>query len=229
MPSIIGITANYDEGERNYYLRDAYVSAIQKAGGTSLILPPSEEDAYIDSYLDICQGFILSGGGDIDPFHWGEMPEWVLGAINPLRDHFELALAERILERKLPVLGICRGCQLLNVAAAGTLKQDIDTYLSHVQKAPRNYPFHAIFIEKGSLLSGIIKKRQIRVNSFHHQAVKKTGAGFRVAACAPDGTVEAIEALEGFALGVQWHPEYLLDEDAQSLFQALVKASLIQI
>lgn len=229
MPSIIGITANYDEGEKNYYLREAYISAIQKAGGTAIILPPSEEDTLIDKYLDICQGFVFSGGGDIDPFHWGEVPEWVLGEINPLRDHFELALAKRILERNMPVLGICRGCQLLNVAAGGTLTQDIDTYLSHEQKAPRNYPFHAIFIEKDSLLLRIIKKTQIRVNSFHHQAVKKTGTGFRVGACAPDGTIEAIEGLKGFVLGVQWHPEYLLDEHAQGLFQALVKATLIQI
>jgi putative glutamine amidotransferase len=229
LPSIIGITANYDEGEKNYYLRDAYVSAIQKAGGTALILPPSEDDALIDSYMGICRGFILSGGGDIDPFHWGEMPEWALGEINPLRDHFELALARKILEKNLPLLGICRGCQLLNVAAGGTLMQDIDSCLSHEQKAPRSYPFHAIFIKKGSLLSRIVNKRQIRVNSFHHQAVKKTAACLRVSACASDGTVEAIEALQGFALGVQWHPEYLLEDHAHSLFRALVKASLKQI
>lgn len=229
MRPVIGITGSFDAAERYYWLRDYYVISVKNAGGTAIILPPTDEDDIIEHYISMCNGLIFSGGGDLDPFYWGGIPQSEYGEINPLRDRFELTLARKVLEKRIPAMGICRGCQLLNVAAGGTLVQDIKTFMSHQQKAPRNYPFHAIFIEKGTQLRDIISANHIRVNSFHHQAVKKPGITMCISAYAPDGTVEAIESTEGFILGIQWHPECMTDEYSNYLFSALVdKASRIK-
>ncbi|MDD3269224.1 MAG: gamma-glutamyl-gamma-aminobutyrate hydrolase family protein [Syntrophomonadaceae bacterium] len=227
MRPIIGITANYSDAERLYSLREVYTRAVQKAGGTAIILPPVENDEIIANYLSICNGFILSGGDDIDPFYWGDLPQGGLAQINPLRDRFEICLTSRVLELKLAVLGICRGCQLLNVASGGSLVQDISSNLSHEQKAPKDYAFHDIFIDRNSRLADILNSEAIRVNSFHHQAVNRLGWDMRAVAYAVDGTVEGIESLgAGFAVGVQWHPEWLCDKYSQSLFRALVEAAV---
>ncbi len=226
MKAIIGISADYNYAGNKHCLGDTYVSAVRQAGGTAIMLPPGEDASLIDEYLDICHGVILSGGGDIDPFFWGDHPSSSLGEINPHRDAFELALARRVLERDLPVLGICRGCQLLNVAAGGTLIQHLSGGFCHYQKAPRDYPFHAIFIESDTLLNSIIGQREIRTNSFHHQAAADLGHGFIISARAADGTVEALEScLNRYALGLQWHPETMNDLFSQRIFDSLVKAS----
>lgn len=228
MKSIIGITGNFDAGENNFCLREYYVHSVNKAGGTAIILPPVDDENVVDHYIRVCDGFIFSGGGDIDPVYWREITGKKAGEINPLRDRFELSLAAKVLALKRPALGICRGCQLLNVAAGGSLWQDIETPMCHDQKAPRDYPFHAILIEDGTRLEQIIPQNLIRVNSFHHQAVKLPGKNIRISAYAPDGTVEAIESTEGFIIGVQWHPECMSDEYSAYLFKALVdKASRI--
>ncbi|MDD2619833.1 MAG: gamma-glutamyl-gamma-aminobutyrate hydrolase family protein [Syntrophomonadaceae bacterium] len=227
MQPIIGITANYSSSEKTYCLREAYALAVQKAGGTAIILPPIENEEIIKDYLTVCNGFILSGGGDIDPVYWGQLPQYGLLEINPLRDCFELLLTREILEHKLAVLGICRGCQLLNVSMGGSLVQDINSNLNHEQKAPRDYAFHDIFIDRKSYLANILHNESIRVNSFHHQAIDEVGFKMRAVAYAPDGTVEAIESQEtSFALGVQWHPEWLSDEHSDQLFRALVEAAV---
>ncbi|MEN6349608.1 MAG: gamma-glutamyl-gamma-aminobutyrate hydrolase family protein, partial [Syntrophomonas sp.] len=218
MRSVIGISASYCNDDKNYYLKEAYVLSVQKAGGIAVILPPLKEMVLIDEYIRCCDAFLFSGGGDIDPVFWGELPEPGLGEIEPLRDSFELALAARVLQLGIPVLGICRGCQLLNVAAGGSLLQDINSSMDHYQNAPRDYPFHVILIEEDSRLSGILESCSIKVNSFHHQAVKRTGTGMKAVAWAPDGTIEAIEGENGFILGVQWHPECLIDEYSKRLF-----------
>jgi putative glutamine amidotransferase len=123
-------------------------------------------------------------------------------------------------------LGICRGCQVLNVAAGGTLLQDINTPMAHQQKAPRNYPFHDILIKPDTLLSTILNESTIRVNSFHHQAVNQPGSGMCISAQSPDGIIEAIESREApFILGVQWHPECMTDISSKRLFSALVRVA----
>lgn len=224
MRPIIGITGNYNYDDDFFWLKNYYVSSINKVGATALILPPADEEEIINHYINICNGFLFSGGGDIDPYYWGEMPDRRLGEINPIRDNFEYKLAKKVLGGTLPILGICRGCQLLNVAMGGNLIQDINSRLSHVQKAPRDYRFHAIVIEEGSLLNKIIKSPSIRVNSFHHQAIKKLGAGLKVSATAPDGIIEAVESKDHpFVLGVQWHPECLTDKNSYLLFRAFVE------
>jgi putative glutamine amidotransferase len=226
MKPIIGITGNYQTETNSFTFKDFYVSAIINAGGTAVLLPSVDDEKLIGDYLNICQGILFSGGGDLDPVYWGELPDKKSGEIDPLRDRFELSLARKALQTHKPVLGICRGCQVLNAAAGGSLVQDINSSMNHMQKAPRPYPFHDIFIENNSKLQGIIGNDIIRVNSFHHQAIKKAGRDLSITAMASDGTVEAVESLEHpFYLGVQWHPECMEDEFSARLFKALTAAA----
>ncbi len=226
MKPIIGITGTNQPDNHALVFKDFYVSAVQRAGGLPILLPPTLYQGGWEDYIDLCQGLVFSGGGDFDPALWGEPLSPRCGDIDPRRDRFELGLAQRALHMRLPVLGICRGCQLLNVAAGGSLWQDMETAQGHDQKAPRNHAVHAIFIESGSRLADIMKCEQIRVNSFHHQAVKRLGQGFTITALAEDGTVEAIERREPyFCLGVQWHPECLHDTNSTRLFTAFVASA----
>jgi putative glutamine amidotransferase len=226
MRPLIGICSNYNLKDEEYCLCDYYVESLLRAGGTVMMLPPVKDEEIMEQYLESCQGVVFPGGGDVDPYYWGEVPCWELGEINPRRDYFELKLAEKVITRKMPALGICRGCQVLNVAAGGTLLQDINTAMAHQQKAPRNYPFHNIVIKPDTLLCSIMNESEIRVNSFHHQAIAHPGTGILVSALAPDGIIEAIESREApFILGVQWHPECMEDKYSQRLFMALVKAA----
>ncbi|MGI5922045.1 MAG: gamma-glutamyl-gamma-aminobutyrate hydrolase family protein [Syntrophomonadaceae bacterium] len=224
MRPVIGITGNLDSSEELVQLKSYYIKSINSAGGTALVLPPTRDDTIMGDYLSICQGLVISGGGDIDPHYWGESPAIGLGDISPLRDSFELALAAKVRAVKRPVLGICRGCQVLNVAAGGSVIQDIVSPISHMQNAPRWYPFHDIVIDKYSCLAAIVGSQAIRVNSFHHQAVGQPGSGIRITACALDGTIEAIEDGDHpFYIGVQWHPECMNDQASGLLFSALIK------
>jgi len=226
MKPVIGITGNYQLENNCFLYKDFYISSITDAGGIAVLLPATMDEGLIEDYLCICQGFIFSGGGDLDPVYWGELPHPECGEIDPLRDRFELSLARKALVFPKAVLGICRGCQILNVAAGGSLVQDITSPMSHTQKAPRNHSFHDIFIEKDSRLGIIVGDEHIRVNSFHHQAVRQPGRGLHITALADDGTVEAVESLEyPFYIGVQWHPECLVDEYSARLFAALTAAA----
>ena len=226
MRPLIGICSNYNLENEEYCLREYYVESLLQAGAAVILLPPVKDAQIMEQYLKSCHGVVFSGGGDIDPYYWGELPSWELGEINPRRDYFELKLAEQVIARKLPALGICRGCQVLNVAAGGTLLQDINTPMAHQQKAPRNYPFHDILIKPDTLLSTILNESTIRVNSFHHQAVNQPGSGMCISAQSPDGIIEAIESREApFILGVQWHPECMTDISSKRLFSALVRVA----
>ncbi len=226
MKPIIGITSNYNLEENSFGLREYYVSSVSEAGGIPVILPAICQEERLDDYIRICDGFIFSGGGDLDPNYFGESALYHLGEVNPLRDEFEIELARRALTSGKAALGICRGCQIMNVAAGGTLIQHIPTNLCHMQKAPRNYPFHDIFIENDSQLARILESTHIRVNSFHHQAVGRAGQNIFLCAYAQDGTVEAVEGRgDLFYLGVQWHPECMQDLPARRLFTALIEKS----
>ncbi len=228
MRPIIGITGNLELKENYHCLAEAYVAAISNAGGTAIIIPPDE--ASLNDYTKICHAIVLSGGGDMDPVYWDEQPSWALGNINPRRDQFEIKLVQKCFSLGMPILGICRGCQVLNVAAGGSLIQDIRTRMSHEQKAPRDYPFHDIFIDEGTILAGIFNNSCIKVNSFHHQAVKKIGSKLRASAQAEDNIIEAVEKKDHpFAIGVQWHPECMSDENSAELFKTLIdKATVYQ-
>lgn len=226
MKPLIGITGNYDDDAGSILLKDYYVKAVYMAEGVPVILPPTRDENLIRNYLSVCRGVLLSGGGDIDPAWWGANSVKRMGRICPLRDYFEIQLTRMAAEQNIPVLGICRGCQVMNVAGGGGLIQDLSGEFEHNQNAPRNLPFHVIFIENGSRLASIIEKQSIRVNSFHHQAVNYLGRGLRITACAPDGTVEALEDPgQTFFIGVQWHPECLTDEASAQLFKAFVASA----
>jgi len=230
MKPVIGITCDISGESGQLTLRRQYLDAVIQAGGIPVVLPPMQEIGLVSGCFSICQGFLLSGGGDLDPGYWGELPSPALGHISPVRDHFEIVLTRMALASGRPILGICRGIQVLNVAAGGTLFQDLQTGMSHQQNAPRNHLFHDIFIEKHSTLGRICPTCRMRVNSFHHQAVKQLAPGFIATALSPDGVIEAIELDSGgFVMGVQWHPEDLEDLTSKALFEALVISSRLQL
>ena len=231
-PPLIGITCAWNEDEERFYLGRHYVRAVETAGGLPVALPALAREGGVEALLEVLNGLLLAGGGDLDPLHFGEEPLPVTGEIAPERDRFELALARGALRLGLPVLGICRGLQVLNVAAGGTLYQDlaqaVPRPLKHRQQAPGWYATHGLAVAPGSRLAGILGPGYRRVNSFHHQAVARVAPGFRAAAWAPDGVVEAVEATgPGFALGVQFHAEEMAERDpgCRALFAALVEAA----
>lgn len=231
MQPVIGITCSHDVNLDRAFLPYAYSRAIEKAGGLPLLLPMVSDFAAIVQTLQLVDGVLLSGGVDMDPVHQGDEPEYGLGEITPDRDHFEIALARAALEENKGVLAICRGMQLLNVVAGGTVYQDIYSEVSgplkHSQDAPRWYPTHKIKIEAGSYLAGMLRAREIRVNSFHHQAVQRVAEGFRVTAEAEDGIIEAIESTKhAFVMGIQCHPEAMWERDPYFLriFETFVEA-----
>jgi putative glutamine amidotransferase len=204
-----------------------YARAVERAGGLPVVLPPLEESA-IGPLVARLAGVCLSGGPDLDPAAYGAEPDPHLGPIEPSLDAFEVAVARRADALGIPVLGICRGCQALNVARGGSLHQHLpdvtDGSIHHRQTASGRETTHTVRIETGTRLASIVGGEDLSVNSFHHQAVDRLGRGLRVAAWAPDGVVEAVED-EGAALylGVQWHAETLVDRPRHAaLFEALV-------
>jgi len=226
----IGITIGYDDRRRDLHiLRQDYVRSIEKAGGLPLVLAPIRP-ADAGELLDHLGGLLLSGGSDIDPALYGEKPHPKLSPLVRERDEFELALCREALRRDLPILAICRGHQVLNVATGGTLLQDIPSEVTggidHDPRCERWERAHDVRILQGSRLREILGRETVAVNSFHHQAVEKRGEGLVVSACsAGDAIVEGIEMPDRrFVLGVQWHPEAFWNrpEGFSSLFEAFV-------
>jgi putative glutamine amidotransferase len=226
---VIGVTVGI-EGNGYFIVRPEYVRAVEKAGGIPLLLAPSPIGE-IASRLDAVDRLILTGGDDVDPALYGEAAhpttKWTRE-----RDDFELALVHEVLDRDMPVLAICRGQQVLNVALGGTLVQDIPDQVpaagTHKLKGvPRWEIAHEIDVTSGTRLRAIVGRDRLAVNSFHHQAVRDVGRGLVVSARSRDGIIEGLE-LPGrrFALAIQWHPEAMWNQepDHQELFRALVQA-----
>lgn len=213
-----------------------YVDSVKKSGGIPILLPIVSDEQMCRELLGMLDGIVFSGGHDLSPYVYGEEPLAKIGAMDPTRDVSDVMMLKIAKELKLPILGICKGEQLINAVFGGTLYQDIsynkDAYIIHSQKNLPQHPAHLVDIIKGTHLSEIYPDaEQIRVNSLHHQCVKDLAPEFRVSALAKDGVVEAIEYTgDQFILGVQWHPEmmYEYSEEARELFDFFVKKVNLQ-
>lgn len=213
-------------------LTAAYVTALESAGLIPLIVPPLSTPDAAATVLDSVAGLVLTGGGDIDPARYGEKRHEKVHSINAARDATEAALIEEAKRRGTPVLAICRGIQMLNVALGGTLVQDIpsqcETDISHDEESARTSRTHEVSVEPDSLIAKAIGAEHLTVNSFHHQSVKRVAEGMRVTARSPDGIIEGLESIDEswWVLAVQWHPEEMTDSPEpwdRGLFQAFAR------
>lgn len=229
---VIGIASGYNGAEYTS-LRRTYTDAILRSGGIPFILPQVNDPATAAEMLSHVDGFMLTGGVDIDPARYGESVLNETVEIDSHRDTVDILYARAALERHLPILAICRGEQLLNVVLGGTLYQDLPTQkpgeIAHRQSEDGKIPTHEITVSEGSMLQRIMGSNKLMVNTFHHQAVKDPSPRVKVTALSPDGVVEAYE-FEGkgqWLIAVQFHPEMLVrgDDAWLSLFKAFVKAS----
>jgi microsomal dipeptidase-like Zn-dependent dipeptidase/anthranilate/para-aminobenzoate synthase component II len=228
---VIGITGNYNQ--ETCTLAEGYYQSVLKAGGIPFIIPPFYETDRLSELLDRLDGIIFSGGGDINPLLLGEEPIKELHSITPERDLQELLLARLAYDRQIPMLGICKGIQIINAALGGTNYQDIHTQMEgirikHSQDQDRRYPSHQVSITDGSILAKLFGT-ELAVNSFHHQACKTAAPCLTVTAMSTDGVIEAVESNEFKSiLGVQWHPEtYILrnSTDMLPIFEWLIGES----
>ena len=229
---IIGITPDYSEEEQTLTLPIAYLSSVEKAGGVPLILPHTTDRETAEALCARCDGFLFSGGADLDPKIYGEEPIPELGKVSPTRDTTDLLYGEIADISGKPVLGICRGAQLLNVGRGGSLYQDLSAQwengelLSHCQTEPGTVTVHSAFAKEKSLVAKAYGT-DFSVNSFHHEAVRTPGAGLTVTAKASDGVIEALEDKNRrFFVLTQWHPEKMYDvsEGSQKLFRLFIEA-----
>ena len=222
--------AEADPPMRELALGLAYPRAVEQCGGIPVVIPPLDRRG-VDALLGRLSGLVISGGPDIHPLAYDAEPHPALGPTEPDLDAFEIALVRRALKRGIPILALCRGLQVLNVACGGTLIQDLPDQLpsdlNHRQTERGEVTTHAVDVQDGTLLASVFGSGEHAVNSFHHQAVETLGRGLRAVAWAPDDVVEAIEFPGAtFALGVQWHAESLVDRDDHAgLFSGLVDAA----
>lgn len=232
MKIIIGVSSNLKEDLLSVPMSN--IRAITQFGGVPIVLP----NLVIDEITEIANtinGLLLTGGGDIDPTLFGEEPLPGLGNIVPERDLFEMALVKRMLELNKPILGICRGAQIMSIAMGGDMYQDIYSQkngplLQHDQQAPNWHGSHFVEVTEGSLLRKIVGMDKFKVNSYHHQALRNMPEGFIVSGVASDGVIEAFESTKHpFALGIQWHPESLLtkgDASSRAIFETFMNACM---
>ena len=213
----VALTTSVDDiagshGRPSVFLYTSYIEALHKIKLAAVLITPAHTPDAIAALMDSCCGLVLTGGEDVDPRRYGEPPSPALGAVEPARDEMEFAALQAAIEREMPVFGICRGAQVLNVHFGGTLYQDLKTErptdLLHDQTAPWDRRTHNATVETDTLLHTVLGDTRLFINSFHHQAVKDVGRDLRIAAIAEDGLIEAIEHEKmPWVLGVQWHPE----------------------
>jgi putative glutamine amidotransferase len=227
---VIGITTYpRDPATGHYTLPSEYVSAVQRAGALPLLIPPGSENP--ERYLDLIDGLVLAGGGDVDPKTYGADPHQLLYNLDTTRDTLELVLARAVIERGVPTLGVCRGAQVVNIALGGTLIQHLPDVVgeSVLHRSPPREPVpHAVSIKADSRLAAIVGELAPSPMSWHHQAIGVVAAGLDVVATAPDGTIEAVELrAHPWLIAVQWHPELTaaIDPGQQNLFDALAAAA----
>jgi len=232
---LIGVTPWYDYDQELTYIKPGYLEGINKSGGLGILLPMTIDENIIENIMDRCEGFLISGGPDVDPKYYNEVNLPFNSSISPLRDKLELFIIKKAIKMNKPILGICRGIQIMNVAIGGTLYQDIESQITdrvvikHSQEAPKWHPTHKINIQEGSIIHDIFKSLSIDVNSFHHQAIKDIAPGFRVSSTSDDGIIESIEYNDHkFAVGIQCHPELMWEKNPLflNLFYRFVNSCL---
>ena len=226
---VIGITTNHEGIDAT--LRDKYYEMVVEAGGTPVLIPPVDDKDVIIGTLDRIDGLLLSGGGDVNPLWTGEEPSPRLHSINARRDKAELLITQLAYNRCVPILGICRGMQVLVTALGGHVCQDLPetgALLKHSQDADRSEPTHTVMLDDYSMLASYQEGARLCVNSFHHQAVEDAGPHLTVVGRAMDGVVEAVEsnAEHKAVMGVQWHPEWL-GEEGLPVFLWLVNEAMV--
>ena len=229
MKPVIGLVPLFDTKKDSYWMLPGYMEGIQQAGGIPIILPLTSNLEDLKTLVSICDGFVFTGGNDIDPKNYQEKASIYLGEIIEARDQMELELMQLVLKQDKPLLGICRGIQLLNVAMGGTLYQDLPSQYSstinHRQQPPYDRPSHEISLLQNTPLHHLLKQDKIAVNSCHHQAIKDLGKSLEIMAKSDDGIVEAVYIPEKhFVWAVQWHPEfsYLVNQESRDIFKAFV-------
>lgn len=217
-------------------MNQRYYEAVAAAGGAPVLIPLLEDIDALRATYEVCAGILIPGGVDMDPATYGEAPHEKLGRIDPDRDRVELQLTHWCIEDKKPLLGLCRGLQVINVAQGGTLFQDIDAQLKGAIRHDyfptygfeRDHLSHDVDVEPSSRLRSLVNVDQLPVNSMHHQGVKRLGKGLVACARASDGLIEAVESTNGhWMVGVQWHPEVFesTDPHTRDLFRGFVKAA----
>lgn len=223
MGPIIGITACQQE-QKIYKTNNTYIRAVVRAGGIPVLLPTAISLADCDKIAELVDGLLVPGGEDMAPQYFGEQPPKEVTCIDRELDEFELRLIRKVSDKGKPMLCICRGCQVVNVAFGGTLYQDIPTQCpqahGHYQDtASRSEGYHTVTVLPGTVLASALGEEKLLTNSYHHQAVKDLAPGFSVCAKTEDGVIEGIENPEGSILGVQWHPECM--EERYPVFRGL--------
>ncbi|WP_068470940.1 gamma-glutamyl-gamma-aminobutyrate hydrolase family protein [Candidatus Protochlamydia phocaeensis] len=215
--SLLTIETGCFRGRERAYVGQDYIKAIHQAGAIPMILPIISGNEAIWQQLTLIDGLLLSGGYDVHPHFYGEEPDRLLQDIYPARDEYEIKLVHYADQMGKPILGICRGLQLLNVAFGGSLYQDVSYYtssvLKHSQQAGVEVSSHSVEILEGTKLKTILEKPAILTNSFHHQAIKQLAPGWQMNARTKDGLIEGAEKMgDSFVLGVQWHPELMIEK-----------------
>lgn len=221
-------------GQKRIYINQDYIDSILQAGGIPFLLPLNNDKEATKQQIIAMDGIVFSGGQDIHPLRYQEEPLRFLEDVCTERDEYELSAIKFAYSLKKPILGICRGLQLINVAFGGTLFQDIGEQfaspsIQHSQKSHRSMGTHSVEIDPNSQLSRIFNAKRLITNSFHHQAVKDLAPGFFISARAKDGIIEGIEKLDSsFLLGVQWHPEMMIEKHPEmlQLFSAFVRSAV---
>ena len=232
---LIGVVPLVDHGRESLGMLPGYVDAVSEAGGVPVMLPLTDDPAVIARALDAVDGLVVTGGQDVDPARYGEgdpAARALCGELCPARDAMEALLVPAAVERDLPLLGICRGIQALNVALGGALWQDLPAQhpssVEHHGQPPYHEPVHVAEVLPGTPLAAVVGEGPLPVNSYHHQALRDVAPGLEVMARAADGVVEAVwRPASRFCWAVQWHPEFMheVDEPSRKIFSALAGAA----
>lgn len=219
---ILGFIGDYDKDTRTTRIEDEYIKSFEKYDVMPLILPFVSDNKILDEYIDLCDGFVFIGGNDISPYLYNEDKIKECGKIYPEIDSISISLIKKIYDKNKPLLGICRGMQLMNVALGGSLYQDIYKFIdTEIDHNPKNSSWnfaHKVINKKDSIFYDIYKKDEIYVNSLHHQAINKLSLNLDIGQISEDNVIEAVySSKKRFFVGVQWHPEKLKADSLETL------------